>query len=67
MLYFQNGCADIYFNSDDRYDGLRCGTTMNIWLNEQWVSTRIEMDSQGWFLIDIQIETLWGLRVRIPW
>ncbi len=40
---------------------------MDIWLNEQWVPTRIEMDSRGWFLVGVQLETLWGQRVRIRW
>ena len=62
-----SGRADIRFNSDDCYGGLHCGTTMDIWLNEQWVPTRIEMDSRGWFLVGVQIETLWGQRVRIRW
>lgn len=63
----QSGRADIRFNSDDCYGGLHCGTTMDIWLNEQWVLTRIEMDSRGWFLVGVQIEALWGQRVRIRW
>lgn len=44
----QTGRADIRFSSDDCYGGLHCGTTMDIWLNEQWVPTRIEMNSSGW-------------------
>ena len=63
----QSGRADIRFNSDDCYGGLHCGTTMDIWLNEQWVPTRIEMDSRGWYLVGVQVETLWGQRVRICW
>ena len=63
----QNGRADIRFSSDNCYGGLHCGTTMDIWLNERWVPTRIEMDSRGWFLVGVQVEILWGQRVRIPW
>ena len=63
----QSGRADIRFNSDDCYGGLHCGTTMDIWLNEQWVPTRIEIDSRGWYLVGVQVETLWGQRVRICW
>ena len=44
----QSGRADIRFSSDDCYGGLHCGTTMDIWLNERWVPTHIEMDSCGW-------------------
>ena len=62
----QSGRADIRFNSDDCYGGLHCGTTMDIWLNERWVPTYIEMDSCGWFLVGVQVETLWGQKVRIP-
>jgi hypothetical protein len=62
-----SGRAGIRFNSDACYGGLHCGTTMDIWLNDQWLPTRIEMDSRGWFLAGVQVETLWGQRVRIPW
>ncbi len=62
----QSGRADIRFNSDDCYGGLHCGTTMDIWLNERWVPTHIEMDSCGWFLVGVQVETLWRQKVRIP-
>ena len=58
----QSGRADIRFSSDDCYGGLHCGTTMDIWLNERWVPTHIEMDSCGWFLVGVQVETLWGRR-----
>ena len=63
----QSGRADIRFNADDCYGGLHCGTTMDIWLNEQWIPTRIEMNSGGWYLVGVQVETLWGQRVRIRW
>ena len=63
----QSGRADIRFNSDDCYGGLHCGTTMDIWLNEQWIPTRIEMNSSGWYLVGVQVGTLWGQRVRIRW
>lgn len=63
----QTGRADIRFGSDDCYGGLHCGTTMDIWLNEHWVPTRIEMNSSGWYLVGVQVETLWGQRVRIRW
>lgn len=43
----QTGRVDIRFNSDDCYRGLHCDTTMDIWLNEQWIPTRIEMNSSG--------------------
>ena len=56
----QSGRADIRFNSNDCYGGLHCGTT-----DGQWIPTRIEMDSRGWFLVGVQVETLWGQRVRI--
>ncbi len=62
----QSGRVDIRFNSDDCYGGLHCGTTMDIWLNDQWLPTRIEMDSHGWFLVGVRVETLWGQKVRIP-
>ena len=63
----QSSLADIRFNSGDCYRGLHSGSTMDIWLNEQWVPTRIEMNSGGWYLVGVQVETLWGQRVRIRW
>ena len=63
----QTGRVDIRFNSDDCYGGLHCGTAMDIWLNEQWIPTRIEMNSSGWYLVGVQVETLWEQRVRISW
>nr|WP_298029256.1 DUF5348 domain-containing protein [uncultured Dysosmobacter sp.] len=39
----QSGRADIHFNSDDCYGGLHCGTTMEVWWNDHWKPTRIEM------------------------
>lgn len=64
---YNEGRVDIWFSCEEFYGGLHCGTTMDIWLNERWVPTRIEMDSRGWVLVGVQVETLWGQRVRIPW
>ncbi len=61
----QTGRVDIRFNSDNCYGSLHCGITMDIWLNEQWVPTHIEINSSGWYLVGVQVETLRGQRVRI--
>lgn len=43
----QSGRANIRVNSDDYYGGLRCGTTLDVWLNNHWEPTRIEMGNRG--------------------
>lgn len=61
----QTGRADIRFDCEDFYGGLHCGTTMDVWLNEGWVPTRIEMGSVGWYLVDVKLDCIWGIKVRI--
>lgn len=62
---YQTDRIDIRFNSDDFYGGLHCGTTMDVWLNDHWVPTRIEFSSRGWFLVGVKVESILGLKVRI--
>ena len=60
----ETGRMDIQFEPDDYYGGLHCGTTMEVFIGEQWVPTRIEYASD-WFLVGIKIPSLSDLKVRI--
>lgn len=46
--------------------GLHCGDTMEVLLNDKWVSTRIEYDyKSNWYLVGLRGLELEGLTVRI--
>ena len=55
---------DIRFDLDDYYGGHHCGTSMEVFVNNKWVPTRIEINDQ-WYLVGIKTGNLIGLRVRI--
>lgn len=55
---------DIRFDLDDYYGGLHCRTSMEVFVNNKWVPTRIEINDQ-WYLVGIKTGNLIGLRVRI--
>lgn len=55
---------DIRFGLEEYYGGLHCGTTMDVFVQNRWVPTRIEM-ADDWYLVGIKTDTLTGLRVRI--
>lgn len=57
---------DIRFDLDDYYGGLHCGTSMEVFVNNKWVPTRIEINDQ-WYLVGIKTGNLIGLRVRIKY
>lgn len=57
--------VDIRFSYEEYYGGLHCGTTMDVWLEDQWVPTRIEKNGAGWYLVGVKAETILGLKVRI--
>ena len=57
---------DVRFGLEDYYGGLHCGTCMDVFVNNRWKPTRIEMNTmQEWYLVGIRAEDLNGLRVRI--
>lgn len=58
------GRMDIRFGLEDFYGGLHCGTTMDVLIDEEWVSTRIEM-ADNWYLVGVQTDNIAGLTVRI--
>lgn len=55
---------DIRFNMDDYYGGLHCGTSMDVFIKNRWIPTRIEYGC-GWHLVGVETKSLVGLRVRI--
>lgn len=60
----ESGRMDIRFSLDHYYGGLRCGTRMDVLIDEEWIPTRIEM-SDDWFLVGIETKSITGLTVRI--
>lgn len=57
---------DIRFDLERYYGGLHCGECFEVKMKGRWVPTRIEMDGErNWYLMDIPIDNLTGLMVRI--
>lgn len=55
---------DIRFGLEDYYGGLHCGTTMEVFVKNKWIPTRIEM-YEDWYLVGIETPSINGLRVRL--
>lgn len=65
LIYDHNtGRYNIRFDLDRYYGGLHCGNSLDVWVGSRWMPTRIEY-ADGWYLIDVDTDTLDGLRVRI--
>ncbi len=62
---YVTGRVDIRFSCEDFYGGLHCGTMFEVYLNGHWIPTRIEMNEQGWYLVGIDTDSVYGLKVRI--
>lgn len=58
------GRMDILFDDGHLHGGLHCGETFDVFLNNQWIPTRIEM-SDDWYLVGVKPESLPGLEVRM--
>jgi len=54
---------DIRFGLEDYYGGLLCGETMEVFVKNKWIPTRIEL-GQDWYLVGIRTASINGLRVR---
>lgn len=54
---------DIRFGLEDYYGGLYCGETMEVFVKNKWIPTRIELD-QDWYLVGIRTASINGLCVR---
>lgn len=55
---------DIRFDLYDYHGGLHCGETLDVKISGKWIPTRIEM-GKDWYLVDIDVDDLVGLIVRI--
>ena len=55
---------DIRFGLEEYYGGLHCGETLEVLIDGEWKSTRIEMD-EDWYLVGLRNVELLGLRARI--
>lgn len=55
---------DIRFGPLDYYGGLHCGDRLEVLLNGEWISTRIEL-GKFWYLSGVRLSRLNGLIVRI--
>lgn len=56
-------------NSLDLWDneGLHCGESFHVLLNDEWIADRIEMDRSGtWYLVNSKLEgnKLEGLKIK---
>lgn len=58
---------DVRFGLEEYYGGLHCGEGMEVELDGEWVTTRIEMDCSDsqWYLVGIKTDELQGLMVRL--
>lgn len=46
-------------------DGLHCGQCMDVFINGQWIPTRLEL-GDTWYLVGIKgLDCLEGLKVRL--
>lgn len=67
-LFFdrQSGRYDIRFDLTDYYGGLHCGECFDVFVDDKWNPTRIEMNmEQNWYLVGINTDNLNGLLVRM--
>ena len=56
---------DIRLNSRAYYGGLSENTKMEVWLDDRWAPTRLELVEQNWVLEGLETTCIWGLRVRL--
>ena len=54
---------DIRFGLDSYYGCLHCGETMDVFIDSEWIPTRIEK-ACDWYLVGIKAASLPGLLVR---
>ena len=76
---YKRACRLSYNSKNDRYglldvmnlwkcDGLHCGQTLEVFINNKWIYDRLEMKAdKTWYLVEtkLQGEQLEGLKVRI--
>lgn len=54
----------VCFSDGGSYRGLHYGQTFSVYINRQWVPTRIEYGEE-WYLVGIQRKSILGLGVKI--
>jgi len=60
-----NDRIGIKYDDGNIEDGLHCGQTMEVSINNKWIPTRIEMD-EDWYLVGFgKLDSLEGLKVRL--
>lgn len=55
---------DIRFGLEEYYGGLHCGNTLEVFIEDRWIPTRIEKASD-WYLVGIKTKSIQGLQVKI--
>lgn len=55
---------DIYYGGEDYHGGLHCGDCFQVKINNVWKDTRIEMNKDGWYLVGVRTDGLYGLQVK---
>lgn len=60
----ETGRIDVRFGLDDYFGGLRHGTRLEVFVDGEWVQTKIEM-KDGWRLTGIPTDQLPGLIVKL--
>ena len=60
----ESGRMDIRLGLNEYFEGLRCGTRMDVLIDGEWIPTRIEMNDD-WVLIGIDTGSIVGLTVRM--
>jgi hypothetical protein len=55
---------NIRFDLERYYGGLHCGECMDVMIQGNWKATRIEMNSEGYYLVGVPGK-IDGLQVRI--
>lgn len=62
---YERDRIDIKYEDGTTEGGLYCGQTMEVFINNEWKPTRLEM-SDNWYLDGIKgLESLVGLKVRL--
>ena len=66
ILYYDEASdrMDIQFHSGGKYGGLHCGDCFDVWVDNKWTPTRIEMGRE-WYLVGVKTDHLPGLSVRM--
>lgn len=65
LIYNKNlDRMDIRSGMSEYYGGLHCGSPLEVWTEEGWMPTRIEMGN-NWYLAGLKMGRLNGITVRI--